>query len=309
MASSVSPARGLGLALLVGAVVAALLVLTVYVWQTTEASRAERGGADAAPAAVVAPARALSAPAVPYRFDQPVARFDMPEDLVEISGLTVLDEQTLGAVQDEEGALYVLDRQTGEVAAVMPFGPPGDYEGVELAGDDLYVLRADGTLLNVEGWGGGTMSSREIATGLPRDCDAEGLGYAPARNRLLIACKEDGGVGDRRAVYGFDLGKGALGAQPAFVIDPEAVDGERPLKPSALAVHPVTGAVVVLSSVREVIVSLGADGAVADVWNWAEAGFEQPEGLAFLPNGDLVVASEGDKRPAVLMVFAYEEAP
>src|SRR5690554_2046183 len=101
MASSASPAGGLGRARLIGIVVAAFLVLTVYVWRTTESSRAERRGTDAAPAAVVSPAHAAGASSAPYRFDQPIARFELPADLVEISGLTVLDERTLGAVQDE----------------------------------------------------------------------------------------------------------------------------------------------------------------------------------------------------------------
>ena len=311
MASPGSLERRIGIALLVGIAVAAFLVLTVYLWQTTEARRAAPSGADAPPAAVVTPARAVGTPSVPYRFDQPIARFELPADLVEISGLTVLDERTLGAVQDEEGTLFALDRETGEVTAVMPFGPPGDYEGVELVGDHLYVLRSDGVLFHVAGWGGGDMNSREIATGLARDCDAEGLGYDAARERLLIACKEatSEDAAGLRAVYAFDPRSEALDEAPAFVIDSDEVGGSRPLKPSAIAVHPVTGTVVVLSSAREVLVSLDASGAVADVWRWAEAGFEQPEGIAFWPNGDLVVSSEGNKRPAVLMMFAYEAAP
>src|SRR5690606_25582492 len=138
----------------------------------------------------------------------------------------------------------------------------------------------------------------------------EGLGFDEARNRLLIACKAGGEEsGGRRAIYSFDLERMALDAQPAFVIAPEHVEGERKLAPSARAVHPVTGHVVVLSSAREVLVALAPDGTVADVWDWTEAGFEQPEGLAFLPNGDLFIASEGDERAPVLTRFAYRGAP
>jgi len=187
----------------------------------------------------------------------------------------------------------VLDLETGQVTLVLPFGPPGDYEGVELAGSRLFMLRADGTLFELEGWEGGETRTREIASGLEADCDAEGLGFGEARNRLLIACKAGGEEsGGRRAIYSFDLERMALDAQPAFVIAPEHVEGERKLAPSARAVHPVTGHVVVLSSAREVLVALAPDGTVADVWDWTEAGFEQPEGLAFLPNGDLFIASE-----------------
>ncbi|PAP74204.1 hypothetical protein [Rubrivirga marina] len=245
----------------------------------------------------------------PYRFDRPVVSFDLPDALVEISGLTDLGDGTLGAVQDEDGELYVLSQETGAVVRVVPFGPPGDYEGVELAGDRLFVLRADGALLELSGWQGSEARPQVTETGLgAKDCDAEGLGTDGAR--LLIACKKEGddAYDNRNVVWAYDLGTGALGAEPAFVVDPDAVEGDRKLRPSALAVHPATGAVVLLSSRRESLVALDAGGRATDVWDLGPAAFEQPEGLAFLPNGDVWVSSEGGDGPAVLARFAYAPA-
>ena len=261
----------------------------------------------------------VSAPAeqgAPYRFSEPVATFALPDELREISALTVLDDRHLGAVQDEEGKLYVLDQETGEVTAVMPFGPPGDYEGIELASGRLFVLRADGALFEVEGWGGGDTSVRTYATGLGTACNAEGLGFDETTGKLLIACKEDGDerfsevkLGKRRAVYAFDLGTMSLGAEPVFVIDPDEVEGGKKMKPSALAVHPITGATFVLCSVGMSLVEMSDGGEVASVWDLEASGFEQPEGMAFLPSGDLFIASEGVDRAPVLTRFAYREAP
>lgn len=258
----------------------------------------------AAPSPSAAPAPATS----PYRFDQPVASFTLPDELREISGLTVLGDGLLGAIQDEEGDLYVIDQETGRVTTVVPFGPPGDYEGIELAGDRLFVLRADGALLELEGWTGGEARTRTYETGLGAEaCDAEGLGYE-APGRLLIACKEEGddALDDRNVVYAFDLAQNRLASEPALVLDPEAVQGDKKLRPSALAVHPVTGRMVLLSSRRESLVTLDASGTAAEVWDLRPAAFEQPEGLAFLPNGDVFVSSEGGDGPAVLLRFAYD---
>ena len=47
----------------------------------------------------------------------------------------------------------MLSVETGRVTAVVPFGPPGDYEGIELVGDRLFVLRADGAVLELDGLG------------------------------------------------------------------------------------------------------------------------------------------------------------
>ncbi|WP_179299683.1 hypothetical protein [Rubrivirga marina] len=235
-----------------------------------------------------------------------MATFRLPPDLREISGLTVLDDAHLGAVQDEDGDLYVIEQSTGRVTTVVPFGPPGDYEGVERVGDQLFVLRADGALLELEGWGGGEARTTTVETGLGAgDCDAEGLGSDGVR--LLIACKEegDGPYDDRNVVYAYHLEASALASEPVLVIDPDAIPGDRKLRPSALAVHPLDGRVVLLSSRRESLVALDADGSAAGVWDLRPAAFEQPEGLAFLANGDAFVASEGDDGPAVLLRFAY----
>lgn len=265
------------------------------------------------------PARGATAPttpvsvvagssAAPYRFDQPVARFEMPDALREISALTILDADHLGAVQDEDGDLYVLSIETGAVVRVVPFGPPGDYEGIERVGDRLFVLRADGAILDLDGWAGVETQATVYETGLgAKDCDAEGLG---ARNgQLLIACKEDDGD-DLNRVYAFDLATNAIVSTPVLTLDRNAVPGsDKKLRPSALAVHPVTGHTVVLSSRRDALVALDAGAAVADVWDFSPAALPQPEGLAFLPNGDALMSSEGGDGPAVILRFAYQPAP
>ena len=45
------------------------------------------------------------------------------------------------------------------------------------------------------------------------------------------------------------------------------------------------------------------------MWDLGPAAFEQPEGLAFLPNGDVLVSSEGDDGPALIVRFAYLPTP
>lgn len=273
------------------------------------ADPAARVPSDPPTASVPAPGGAPASAPGPYRFDRPSVSFELPDALVEISGLTDLGDGTLGAVQDEDGDLYVLSQETGEVVRVVPFGPPGDYEGVELVGGRLFVLRADGALLELTGWRGEAAQARTVETGLgAKDCDAEGLGADGAR--LLIACKKEGddAYDNRNVVWAYDLDAGALSAEPVLVVDPDAVEGDRKLRPSALAVHPVTGRVVLLSSRRESLVALDAEGRASGVWDLGPASFEQPEGLAFLPNGDVWVSSEGGDGPAVLARFAYEPA-
>ncbi len=241
----------------------------------------------------------------PYRFDQPVARFELPEALREISALTVLDAEHVGAVQDEEGSLYIIEIATGRVSAVVPFGPPGDYEGVELAEGRLFVLRADGAILELEGWTSGReTTARVYETGLgARACDGEGLGYDATRQQLLISCKAE--TDGRNPVYGFSLATNTVTDAPVLQLDPNVIPGRKKLAPSALAVHPITGHTVFISSKRDALVSIDASGAVVGTWDLSPARLPQPEGLTFLPNGDALVSSEGKSGPGLLVRFAY----
>jgi uncharacterized protein YjiK len=264
-------------------------------------------------------------PAPPYRLDAPDARFELPGRLDEISGLTALGDGLLGAVQDEKGNLYVLDAASGEVVHQHDFGGDGDYEGVERVRDWVVVLRSDGRLFVIDDWQADEADARAVDTGLHGSCDAEGLAFDAEATRLLIACKESPGRGHRgsRAVYAFDPTTNRLDPTPAFIIhadslasDGGAVDAAvralvtpladlNTLKPSALAVHPRTGEVWVLSFVRKALVVLARSGAVEAVWPLADDLLPQPEGLAFFADGTLFISSEARGGTAVLLRFDY----
>lgn len=245
-----------------------------------------------------------------YSLEEPDVSFALAEELMEISGLTLLPDGRLGAVQDEEGILYALNRETGAIEARYPFGETGDYEGVETVGDRVFILRSNGTLLELSGWSDENVQVRTFSTDLKGKNDTEGLAYDVTNERLLIACKEDPGNGldeDLKAIYAFDLSTGELDPEPAFVIDLEASEQHNvekgKFKPSGLAVHPSDGTIYVISSVAKVLVVLNQDGVIQHVSPLPETLFEQPEGLAFMPDGTLFLASEGDDGPA--MIYRY----
>ncbi|QXD14671.1 SdiA-regulated domain-containing protein [Rhodocaloribacter litoris] len=264
----------------------------------------------------------------PYAFDRPATAFELPRALYEISGLTLLDGHHLGAVQDEDGRLYLLDAATGKVVRDEKFAGDGDYEGVERVDRRVFVLRSDGTLFEIEDWQAKDYDAKKHRTGLPKGCDAEGLAHDPARHRLLIACKENPGndLHGHRAVYAFDLETERLRETPVYTIPLRAVAERLPesnalnrtlrrllsplvdlsdFKPSGLAVHPITGRVYVLSSVRRVLAVLEPDGTLHAVWPLPGDRLPQPEGIAFTPEGDLFLASEGRGGKATLLRFTY----
>ena len=241
----------------------------------------------------------------PYRLDAPDAVLELPSELKEVSGLTMLPSGNLGAVQDERGTIYEIDPATGAVLDQLAFGGSGDFEGVELAGAAVWALRSDGDLYSVARDSTGTPVSRKIETGLRGRNDAEGLAF-DGQGRLLIACKEwpGKGLGDVRSIWAFDLATERIEPRPVALLDRRQVDGRLNFKPSALAVHPISGRVYVLSSVRAAVAILSPDGALLAVLDFPPGLVPQPEGLTFSADGTMYVSSEGSLGPGLLLRYA-----
>lgn len=254
---------------------------------------------------------AATADGAPYAFDRPDRALELPGALLEVSGLGAYDAGRLAAVDDETGVVFVLDARSGAVVGRIPFGADGDYEGVERVGDRLFVLRSDGTLLAVSALPDGTAVVAAHETGLSAESDTEGLALDAAGNRLLIAAKRDPG-GDldpdrHRAVHAFDLASETMVPGAALVLDLDALESalgvEEGFSPSGLAVHPESGALYVLSSRPPALAELSAEGTLLGAWTLPPDTFEQPEGIAFLPTGELLIASEGVDHPARLFLL------
>lgn len=248
--------------------------------------------------------------AVPYRLGAPDAVVDLPVRLQEISGLTVLPSGRLGAVQDESGVIYEIDPASGNVVNTLPFGNAGDYEGIELTPEAVWVLRSDGDLYRVAQDSTGRVETRKVETALRSRNDTEGLAYDATGGRLLIACKEDPGEGleDVRAIYAFDLATETLSAAPVALLDRQQLDGEASFKPSALAVDPRTGRWFVLSSVEKALAVLDPDGTLVASLPLSAQLFPQPEGIAFDAAGTLFIANEGRVGAGTLLRFSPTDA-
>lgn len=250
-----------------------------------------------------------------YRFDftAPDLELELPGRLREISGLTMISDSLVGAIEDEKGVIYLINTNSGEVVNEFKFGKKGDYEGVELVDDTMYVLRSNGDIYMVADWRSEDPHTSRIRTYLDRKNDPEGLGYQAEHHRLLIAAKESPGKGRPRvrSIFGFDLFRKELDPEPAYMIPLDTVGvrlglpGEwirtllapildlEGFKPSALAVHPLTGDIFVISSVLKAIAVLNPAGKLTALIPVEVDGMPQPEGLAFLSTGDILISTEG----------------
>lgn len=264
-----------------------------------------------------APSDAPALQPLAYDLAQPTARFDLPKTLREVSGLTFFRDNQLACVQDEDGDLFLFDVEKGKVTERLHFGPAGDYEGVEYANGNFYVLRSDGLIFVIRPDddtfrpGGvlfdGTRDVATLAPALPPGSDVEGLGYDPRTKRLLIALKETPSE-TKRYVYFYDFGRKV--AWKGLVLSPLKLEQEAGLsgkdanlKLSGVAVHPKTGELYVLAAEGAKLLVLDRLGIIRSVARLDPNTFRQPEGLCFTPDGTLFIASEGKDGKGYLLKF------
>ena len=129
-----------------------------------------------------------------YQLDNPKQRWNLPDELEEISGLSFYKTNQLACVQDEEGKLFIYSLKKNEIVREEIFGDKGDYEGVEIVNEHAYILQSNGKVIHFELRKSDIGKVKEIKTDLSKKNNSEGLGYGNDFHELLIACKEDPGT-------------------------------------------------------------------------------------------------------------------
>ena len=260
----------------------------------------------------------------PYRLDQPDETFKLTNSLQEISGLGISDSgDFLYAVQDEQGYIFKLYKKSAEVVEKIRFHKNGDYEGVEVVKDEIYVVKSTGTIYQVTNPGMEDQKLTKFNDFLGRENDVEGLAYDKKNNRLLVACKGVPSTGEsfetirhKKVIYSFDLSTNTLIKEPVYTIQLDDIrkylEQNKTLKkyeklveffsggkenltfnPSAIAVHPLTGNIYVTSSSGKVLIVLTEAGKIIYIEKLDKDVHLQPEGLVFEKDGTLYISNEG----------------
>lgn len=221
----------------------------------------------------------------------------LPNELKEISGITVTPDGRLLAVQDESSYVYEINPVDGSIVKKFAVGRPamkGDFEDIAVVSNDLYLINSSGKLFRFREAPGGEYSDyEEFDTPLSSSYDVEGLCYDSETNSLFLACKGYPGAGldGFRAVYGFSIDSMKLSASPRFLIDTESA--RRKFEPSGIHKSPAGGSFLLISSTGNSVIEISKDGKMIAMEKLDPKVHEQPEGIAFLKDGTLVISSEG----------------
>lgn len=257
-----------------------------------------------------------------YDLDHPTEVFKLDNDLEEISGLSLTnDPQQLVSINDEDGELFFISLEDGEIVEDLKFGKDDDYEGVEMVNGIYYVLESNGNIHEIEVKGDDADKIETYDTFLKRENDVEGLGYDAAKGHLLLACKaKHDDYDDQRVVFAFDLETKELIEKPVLhiyedslyqFIEKRGVNNgflrsvfAKGFAPSAIARHPQDGDWYILSSPRRLLLVMSSDGSIKHLAQFDSDLARQPEGICFAADGTLYVSSEGDGAKARLLVYS-----
>lgn len=271
---------------------------------------------------------------IPYDFKNPDKVFLMPPVLEEISGIHLLENGTFACIQDELGIIFIFDTAKRDVVSEIRFDKDKDYEDIEVIGKDAYVLEADGDIRLVKDFLSDNISVVTYETLLSKDNDTEGLTYYPPEDALLVACKGDSWIDkenkkdNHRAVYRFPLQVKQLDEKPflefdvsklmnydslnalarisyrlAAALDP---NGDIRFQPSAIAVHPISGNLYILSFTSTMIAVFNPEGALLAARGLDKRIFQQPEGMCFDDEGTLYISNEANGGTANILKFGMK---
>jgi uncharacterized protein YjiK len=277
------------------------------------------------------PADIKSVNTIGYNLSDPDKTIILPDILHEISGITVIDSSSVACVQDENGVVFIFDLLKNEIKQQLFFHADGDYEGITRVDKTIYILRSDGALFEILIYGSSGSRKVKFSKDIPAN-DYEGLCYDQKTNRILIAPKGNIGKNSenekKRVIYGFDLNSGKLMKKPVIDFDLSKIkrfasynivnlpvkgkkkkqirEPEIEFRPSAIAIHPLTNKLFVLSAMEEMLFVFDINGTIEYIEKLNPHIFNMPEGITFFKNGDMLISNEGQNKNPTLLRFNYK---
>jgi len=248
---------------------------------------------------------------------QPIAEWPLPRVLAEISGLALTADGRLLAHNDEVARIFEIDFRRGAIVKSFGVGRPllrGDFEGIAVAGDSIYLLASNGRVVAFrEGKNAEEVEYRIRDPGLSPECEFEGIAFEPAANSLVLACKDTYRAADAGSLVLFRLPLSGAGGGRAtrLSIPPGRIAGfgrsDGP-SPTDLTIDAVSGHLVLVAARARLLIELTPAGEVVRAERLPSR-HVQAEGIAISGGGGerfLIVSDESVQwRQATITVYRW----
>ncbi|HET8754227.1 MAG TPA: SdiA-regulated domain-containing protein [Salinimicrobium sp.] len=244
-----------------------------------------------------------------------IQKWDLPDELKEVSGIEWLGDNKIAAVQDEDGIIFIYNLTTSEIENQFSFGGNGDYEGIAINEGTAYILKSDGTILEISDYSKNPkVKTYSTPLSKVKGIDVEGLTWDKKNNTLLVAEKERKAEKKKKSIYSFDLQSKNSVEKPIFEIDLnddffKNSESRKKIKfnPSEIEIEPTSGDIYVLDGRNPKLLILDKNGKPEQIFFLNASTFAQPEGITFSPDGTLYISNEAGDGPANILQIKLEK--
>ena len=259
-------------------------------------------------------ARRLAAAQADSTKDSPVAKWIMPNELREISGLALTARGTVLTHDDELGRVYEIDPKAGIILKRFALAglPHGDFEAITIAGTDVYLMESKGRIYKFkEGTDGAEVAYSKFDTHLSKACEFESMAFEADSSRLVLVCKKvlTKGANHDMVIYRFPLPL-TNATPPTLITVPMSeiagANGWKSFHPSDMNIDPVTGNYVIVASRQRGLAVITPEGDVVRSGPIPSAAeHNQAEGVAITKDNLLLISDEATHVPADLSVYPW----
>ena len=223
---------------------------------------------------------------------------NLPQALDEISGIAYYPKDTsVFAIIDEDGLLFKVSLNRPDEVKEWRFDKQRDFEDIVFLDSTFYVMVSNGDIDKI------TFDNDKIAVAKVDFPNAskkvnefESMYFSADSNKLIMLCKqcEDDKKSTLSSYYFSDsahqfVNYQTMETEPLFQ---KIGSKKEKIKPSAAAINPLTKELYVLCSVNKIIYIQDPQGKIKDVIKLDPKIYKQPEGMAFTPDGDLIISNE-----------------
>jgi uncharacterized protein YjiK len=256
---------------------------------------------------------ALASPDSNRADNDPVARWLLPKELAEISGLALTPDGRLFTHNDEMARITEIDYRRGTVTKHFFAGEPGmhgDFEGLTYANDHFYMLSSNGVIYEFpEGQNGERVDCTVHDTHLGKECEFEGITYDAKSNSMILACKNVGEQNRKGNVilYRVQLDAGGEGISEIVIPQSKLIgrNSWKELRPTDITVDPKSGNYVLISAQEKAIFAVSPEGEAVTAAP-LNGDHPQAEGVAITRDRILIVSDEASNAAATITLYRWQ---
>ena len=243
---------------------------------------------------------------------KPVAKWIMPPELREISGLVLTPDGRILTHGDEKAIISVIDPRRG--LSLKQFtvagGVRGDFESITMAGNEIYLMSSKSLLLRFqEGEDGADVPYSSVDLGLGKECEFESMVYQADSNWLVMPCKNawNRTYAHQLVIYRWKL-SGPDSARLSMITIPLAQligsNKWKNLHPSDITIDPTSGNFVMIASHEKALIEMTRAGDLVRS-EPLPSGHNQPEGVAITRDSIFMLSDEANKTPAAITLYRW----